>query len=126
MTTSIFFGAMVLSFSATPESIDAKRATDELFRSIPREVAAVAVVEDLDGFLTRLGDSELVKRIRRSKLFAVNFEADVMKRWKEFDAQVQSQFGSGLDVLRKDVFGLSVMLAYWPKNGGEKDEAGLL
>lgn len=127
MTTSLFLGAIVLSFSASPESIDAKRATDELFRSIPREVAAVAVLEDLDGFLTRLEQSELVKRITRSKFLSDALQKDeILKRWKEFDALVQSQFGTGLDVLRKDVFGLSVMLAYWPKSGGEKDEAGLL
>jgi hypothetical protein len=127
MTTSLIAClAFLVSFASTDASIDAKKATDELFRSIPREVAAVAVMEDLDGFLARLEQSELVKRVRRSKLFSSAVESEIARRWKELDGLMQSQIGAGLDALRKDVFGLSVMLAYWPKNGGEKDEAGLL
>jgi hypothetical protein len=106
--------------------VDTRRATDELFRTMPKEVAAVAVLEDLDGFLSRIEQAEIVKRLRRTKLVGAFLEQEVVKRWHELDGTIKAHVGVGLESLRKDVFGLSVALAYWPKPAGDKDEAGLL
>jgi hypothetical protein len=100
-------------------SVTPRQATDELLKTIPREVAAVAILEDIDGFITRLERSEVVKRLRQAKILNTGVEAEVLRRWKELDQSVQSRVGVGLETLRKEVFGLSIALAYWPKNDGE-------
>ena len=123
--TSLLLG-LVLAAGPSDSTGAARRATDELFRAIPAEVGAVAVLEDLDGFITRIEQAEIVKRLRRSSVLGGAVEREVVRYWKELDSKFQSRIGVGLETLRKDVFGLSVVLAYWPKAGGPKDETGLL
>jgi hypothetical protein len=106
-------------------SITPKQATDDLFRAMPQGVAAVAVLEDLDGFISRIEQSEAVKRLRKAKLLNAAVEAEVFRRWTEFDKVMQSKIGVGVDVLRRDVFGLSVALGYCPKGSEGRNETGL-
>ena len=74
MTTLVVCAALFAHSPSSNASIDARRATDELIKTIPREVAAVAVLEDLDGFLSRIEQSELLKRVRQSKLLGASIE----------------------------------------------------
>src|SRR4028119_1066461 len=99
--TSPLVACLALLFCSASRGADVqpKQATDELFRAIPREVAAVAVLEDFDGFVTRLEQTEGLKRLRRSKLLGAAVEGEITRRWRELDHVLRARLGMGLDVL---------------------------